>query len=287
VQVAGDGFSIAVDKATGALTSFADAGTELLTEPLRPDFWRAMTQNDLGNSLESRAAVWQDLANQLAVTALNVDSSSDKETVIAVQVEANGVAAVFALTYRVFASGELGVELAFAPGEELPELPRFGMRTALSGNFDRIQWFGPGPEDTYSDRLLLPVGLYDGLVADQFVPYSRPQESGNKADARFAALTDAAGNGLLAVGAPLLSVNASPFDTGALEAARHPHEVIADGQVHLNIDRAQRGVAGDNSWGRAPLRDYVIDADAQSYQFWMRALRPGDDPAELARRTLP
>jgi beta-galactosidase len=287
VQVAGDGFSIAVDKETGALTSFADGETELLAEPLRPDFWRAMTQNDLGNSLESRAAVWQDLADQLAVTALNVDSSSDKEAVITAEVEANGVAAVFALTYRVFASGELGVELGFVPGERLPELPRFGMRTALGGNFNRIQWFGPGPEDTYSDRLLLPVGLYDGLVADQFVPYSRPQESGNKADARFAALTDAAGNGLLAVGAPLLSVNASAFDTEALEAARHPHEVVADGQVHLNLDRAQRGVAGDNSWGRAPLRDYVIDADAQSYRFWMLALQAGDDPVELARRTLP
>ncbi len=287
VEVAGDGFSVAVDKATGTVTSFARDGAELLTEPLRPDFWRAMTQNDLGNSLESKASVWQHVPDALAVTTLNVDSNSDKETVITVELEANGVAAVFALTYRVFASGELGVELAFTPGETLPELPRFGMRTALDDAFDRIQWFGPGPEDTYSDRRLLPVGLYDGLVADQFVPYSRPQESGNKADARFAALTDASGHGLLAVGAPLLSVNASPFSTEALQTARHPYEVVGDGQVHLNLDRAQRGVAGDNSWGRAPLRDYIIDADAQSYRFWMKALGPGDDPAELARRTLP
>ncbi|MBW1874658.1 MAG: hypothetical protein JRI98_04590, partial [Deltaproteobacteria bacterium] len=52
-------------------------------------------------------------------------------------------------------------------------------------------------------------------------------------------------------------------------------------------DRAQRGVAGDNSWGAGPLQDYIIEAEEQSYRFWMRALQAGDDPVELARRTLP
>ena len=287
VQVVGADFSVEVDKVSGAVTSFAIGETELLTEPLRPDFWRAMTDNDLGNFLPRKAAVWQDLGDALVVTTLNVDTSSDKETVITAEAEANGVDAIFALTYRVFASGELAVELGFTPGEALPELPRFGMRTALDGDFDRVQWFGPGPEPSYSDRLLLPVGLYDGRVADQFVPYARPQESGSKADARFVALRDATGLGLLAVGAPMLSVNASPFSTEALEPARHPHEVVADGHVHLNLDRAQRGVAGDNSWGAGPLQDYIIEAEEQSYRFWMRALQAGDDPVELARRTLP
>jgi beta-galactosidase len=287
IEVSGDGFSVEVDKATGAVTSFIAGGAELLSEPLRPDFWRAATDNDFGNSLGSKAAVWQDVGDGLAVTALTVDTTSDRETVIAAELEASGIAAVFGLTYRVFASGELGVGLGFTPAETLPELPRYGMRTALVGRFDEIQWFGPGPEPTYSDRKLLAVGLYDGSVADQFVPYARPQESGNKADARFVAITDTSGNGLLAVGAPLLSVNASPFAEEALEAAAHPHEVVADGQVHLNLDRAQRGVGGDNSWGAKPLNDYIIRADAQSYRFWIRALEPGDDPVELARRTLP
>jgi beta-galactosidase len=204
-----------------------------------------------------------------------------------VEAAAAEVDAVFEITYRVFASGELGVELSFSPSASLPELPRFGMRTTLDGGYDRIQWFGRGPEPTYVDRVLQPVGLYEGAVADQFVPYARPQESGNKTDVRFAALTDSLGNGLLAVGAPLLSVNASPFSTEALEQAKHPYEVAADDGVHLNLDRAQRGVGGDNSWGRAPLRDYIIDADPQTYQFWLRALRAGDDPSEIARQVLP
>ncbi len=287
VEVAGDGFSVRVDATTGSLASFMSGSTELLAEPLRPDFWRAMTDNDLGNSLNSRSRVWQDLGGVLEATSLVVDSSSTQEVVITAEAAAPGVSAVFTLAYRVFASGEVGVSLAFDPGESLPELPRFGMKTALAGSLDQVQWLGPGPEATYPDRVLLPVGLYSGSVTEQFVPYARPQESGNKADARFVAITDTAGNGLLAAGGPRLSVNASPFAAEQIEAARHPHEVVADGNVHLNLDRAQRGVAGDNSWGRAPLRQYIIDADAQSYAFWIRALSPGDDPVELARKTLP
>jgi beta-galactosidase len=287
VEVSGTGFAVRVDKAAGALTSFSVDDTELLRAPLRPDFWRAMTDNDLGNSLRSRAEVWKGLGDRLQVTSFTVDSSSDKETVITAQAEADGIDAVIALVYRVFASGELGVEMSFTPNAALPDLPRFGMRAALDGSFDRVQWHGPGPEPTYSDRKLLPVGLYQGLVAEQFVPYARPQESSNKADVRFVALTDASGKGLLAVGAPLLSANASPFPVEAFEGAKHPYELVADGLVHVNLDRAQRGVAGDNSWGRPPLRDYIIEAEAQGYRFWMRALRAGDDAAELARKTLP
>lgn len=287
VDVIGTGFMVRVDKATGALTSFSVDDTEILRAPLRPHFWRAMTDNDLGNSLRSRAEVWKGLGDSLQVTSFSVDSSSDKETVITAETRADGTDAVFVMVYRVFASGELGVEMSFTPNESLPDLPRFGLRAALDRSFDRIRWLGPGPEPTYSDRKLLPVGLYEGMVTEQFVPYARPQESGNKADVRFVALTDASGKGLLAVGAPFLSANASPFSVEVLEGAKHPYELVADGLVHLNLDRAQRGVAGDNSWGRPPLRDYVIEADTQGYRFWMRALRAGDDPAELARRTLP
>jgi beta-galactosidase len=287
VEVRGTGFGVTIDKATGSLVSFRADDVELLSEPLRPDFWRSMTDNDLGNSFRSAASLWEDAGDELVATSVEIDTGNDKETVIRVEAQADGVSAVFKLLYRVYATGEVGVELDFAPTARLPELPRFGMRMALDGRFDRVQWYGPGPEPTYSDRRLLPVGLYEGAVANQFVPYARAQESGNKADARFIALTDTAGNGLLAVGSPLLSANALPFSHEAIDAAKHPHEIQADGAVHLNLDRAQRGVAGDNSWGRPPLDEYRIDALAQSYEFWIQALREGDEAAELARKTLP
>ena len=129
------------------------------------------------------------------------------------------------------------------------------------------------------------MGRYETLLANATVRYARPQESGNKADVRFAAITDSAGNGLLAVGAPLLSVNASLYSTESIEAAAHPHELTTDGKVHLNLDLAQRGVGGINSWGRAPLDRYILEATERSYQYWLRPLRAGDNPAALARRS--
>ena len=168
-----------------------------------------------------------------------------------------------------------------------PELPRFGMRTSVADTLTEVQWLGPGPEPTYADRNQLPVGLYRGAVADQLVPYARPSESGNKVNARFVAITDSTGHGLLAVGEPLLSANASPYATEALELAEHPYELSTDGMVHLNLDRAQRGVGGDNSWGLPPLDPYIIDAVAQSYEFWFAPLEAGDDPVALARQVLP
>lgn len=286
IEVRGDGFGVVVDKASGALTSFESEGAELLTAPLRPHFWRAMTDNDLGNSFRTAASAWRDVGESLTARSIAL-AGSLQEAVVTVEAVAEGLAATFTIVYRVFASGEVGVQLDLAPEGSLPELPRFGMRLAVDGTLDHVKWLGPGPEPTYSDRLLLPVGLYHGAVADQFVPYARAQESGNKAEVRFIALVDAAGNGLLAVGEPFLSANALPFSTEAIEAAKHPHEIEMDGHIHLHLDRAQRGVAGDNSWGRPPLDAYRIEADAQSYRFWIKAITAGEDAAAVARRRLP
>ena len=287
VEVIGADFSVTVDKRTGALISYEAGDVELLNQPLRPDFWRAMTDNDLGNSFRTAAEPWREVGDELETGIVEVDTSSDRETVITVTAAAPRFAALFITTYRVFATGELGIELSFEPQASVPELPRFGMRLAMLGSYDQIQWLGPGPEPTYVDRALLPVGLHRGEVSEQFVPYARAQESGNKTDVRFVAVTDASGRGLLAVGAPRLSVNALPFSHELIEVAKHPHEIVVDGRTHLNLDWAQRGVGGDNSWGRPPLSDYRIEPVARSYQFWMQALEPGDDPVELARKRLP
>ncbi|MGB5808989.1 MAG: glycoside hydrolase family 2 TIM barrel-domain containing protein [Polyangiales bacterium] len=287
VQVSGDGFSVTVAADTGALVSFVSGGEELLAQPLRPDFWRAPTDNDFGTALEQRAAVWRDAGANMAVTALDVDTGSVTETVITAQLESTGINAVFEVVYRIFASGEVGVRLGVDPGGRLPEFPRFGMHLALDRSFDRVLWYGRGPEPSYADRQEQPVGLFSGTIAEQFVPYARPQEAGNKTDVHFISVTDAAGRGLLAVGEPTLSANALPFATSSIEVASHPHEIPADNMTHVNLDRAQRGVGGDNSWGRPPLASYIVEAVAQDYEIWIRPLGPGDDPVTLARKTLP
>jgi len=286
VLVQGEFFSLTFDDASGALVSWRIEGAELLERPLRPDFWRAATDNDRGGSFQFVAEPWREFGEELQGLGLSV-STAEQEVRIDAVLSADGKDAGVRLEYRVFATGELGVAMTIDRGS-LPELPRVGIGAALDGRFDQVEWFGPGPEPTYPDRKLLPIGRYAGSVAAQYTPYdTRGQEAGNKADARYASITDSDGRGLLAVGAPLLSVSALPFATDVLEEAGHPYELVADGSTHIHLDLAQRGVGGNNTWGHPPEPEYVLDAPTYSYEFWMQPIRPGQDPSLLRRRSLP
>jgi beta-galactosidase len=161
------------------------------------------------------------------------------------------------------------------------------MQMVLPAGFDRITWLGPGPQETYCDRKDARVGLYSGTVRDQFFhDYVEPGESGNKVDVRWVALTSRKGAGLLAVGLPLLSVNALHHTTDDLQAAEHPHELPRRDFTVLNLDWKQQGVGGDDSWGAWPHEQYLIPCQEQSYSFRLRPFRAGQDPGKLARTTV-
>jgi beta-galactosidase len=158
------------------------------------------------------------------------------------------------------------------------------MQMTLPKGFDRITWLGPGPHETYCDRKDARVGLYSGTVDGQlFAEYSEPGETGNKADVQWVALTTSRGVGLLAVGLPLLSVNALHCGTDDLNAAKHAFELVRRDTITLNLDLKQQGVGGDDSWGAWPHDEYLIPCQDYSYRFRLRPLAGGDDPAKLAR----
>ncbi|MEP0844470.1 MAG: hypothetical protein HRF43_17355, partial [Phycisphaerae bacterium] len=145
--------------------------------------------------------------------------------------------------------------------------------------------FGPGPQETYSDRKDARVGRYAGAIADQFcAQYSEPGETGNKVDVRWAALTGRAGRGLLVVGLPLLSLNALPCTTDDLQAAKHPFQVPRRETTTLNIDLGQRGVGGDDSWGALPHEEYRIRPVRQGYRFRLRPFDANRDRPENLKR---
>jgi beta-galactosidase len=162
------------------------------------------------------------------------------------------------------------------------------MNVTVGGAFDRIEWLGRGPHESYVDRKSsAAVGLYAGFVGEEFHDYSRPQETGNKVDVRWLALTDAAGVGLLVAGDPLVSVTALPFDYAELDfrpgEQRHGADLKPGGRVSLNIDLAQMGLGGDNSWGFWPLEQYRLPLQKYEYAFRLRPLDSGDEPGRLAR----
>ena len=181
----------------------------------------------------------------------------------------------FIVTYHFSGKGYLDVNCTFIPGNDtLPLLPRMGVSITLNRQFSQMEWLGRGPHENYIDRNTSSyVGLYKGSVADQYFPYDRPQENGNKTEVRWMSLTDTAGQGLMVVGQPYVSTSAYLFPTedldepGPRKSQRHLSDIQFKDMVTWNIDLKQMGVGGDTSWGAYPHQPYLIPAERMSFSF--------------------
>ena len=261
---------------------------ELLAGPLRPDFWRAPNDNDRGSDMMKRLGVWRDAHRFLTVRSFRNETPAKGVVRLVLQADLASVNVALRRRLHVYGTGDLVVEASLDPGDtKLPDLPRFGMQAKLVPGHENLAWYGPGPEETYADRRDRPVGVYQATVAGNYFPYSQPQETGNKVEVRWAALTSAAGGGLLAVGQPLLSVNALHHAAEDLDQAIHHHQLPARPETYLNLDGKQMGLGGDDSWGALPLEKYRIKAAPMSYRFRLRPIGPGDSPMALSKVTMP
>jgi beta-galactosidase len=283
VTVTGDGFSAAVDRATGLLCSLKLGDVELVRGPLRPHFWRAPTDNDRGYNMASKMGLWRGLGEAWKPESVTVDASNPRCAVVSASGPLPKVDAALALTYRVLACGDVLVEAAYTPrrgGAGAPDLPRFGMQMTLPQGFETLRWYGKGPHETYADRCDARVGVYEGTVDGQYVDYSEPGENGNKVGVRWVTLTDGRDAGLLAVGQPALSVNALHYTTDDLMSAPHGWEMARRPDITLNLDLAQMGVGGDNSWGAMPHAPFRLSAKKRhAYAFCLRPFRGGAEEA--------
>jgi len=283
--VTGSNFVVSFDKQTGALKSWRVNGVELIHAPLRPDFWRAPTDNDRGRQMHKSQGIWRDAHKNATVTAFNLEQTAPNKVLAAVALSLPSVNARWQTAYHIFGHGDIIVDAEFQPGDaSLPKLPRLGMQMMLPRGFDQLAWFGPGPQETYSDRKDARVGIYRGTVREQFcADYTEPGESGNKVDVRWVALTNRRGVGLLVVGMPLLSVNALHHTTDDLQNAKHPFQLPRREEVTLNLDLAQQGVGGDDSWGAWPHKEFLIPCQPASYRFRLRPLSSSDVPDRWIR----
>jgi beta-galactosidase len=160
--------------------------------------------------------------------------------------------------YSILGSGEIRIETHVLPGAGLPFLPRLGLQLHLPGGFECLTWYGRGPHETYVDRKEgAQVGVYRGLVDEQFVPYVVPEENGNKTDIRWVTLTNTEGVGLRASSDRLLEVSALHYTPEDLTATRHPHELARREEIILHLDYGQSGL-GSASCGPGRLEKYCI-----------------------------
>jgi beta-galactosidase len=288
IEVSGRDFAYGFDRSQGLLVSIRLRGVELLAGPLRPDFWRAPNDNDRGSGMTRRLGIWRDAARFLTARSVRAERQAQAAVRLVQDGALESVRAGYRLVYTVHGTGDLVVEASFDPGlETLPDLPRFGLRAVLRPGFERLTWYGPGPEETYADRRGRPVGVYETSVTANYFRYSQPQETGNKVDVRWAAIRNEAGTGLLAVGMPRLSLNALHHPAEELDQAGHHHELAPHDETWLNLDSQQMGLGGDDSWGALPLPQYRIPARALEYRFRLRPLAATESPMALSRLAIP
>ncbi|MEY4489524.1 MAG: hypothetical protein RIQ79_2032 [Verrucomicrobiota bacterium] len=289
ILIAGRAFSAGFDASTGLLTSLKNNGDELLESPLRPDFWRAPTDNDRGNHLPVELAIWRMAHASWSARSVTASQSAPDRVIVVAKGKISVTGSDYTLTWTVLGTGEVLVTASFEPGaQKLPELPRFGMQTTLRAGYERLVWYGKGPQETYRDRQDARVGVYKSTVREQFHSYIKPQETGNHEAVRWIALLDKNHCGLLAVGAPLLSANALHASTDDLYCATqvenfYPYQLPPRDTVTLNLDLFQRGLGGDNSWGAKPHDAFTIKPVPLTYSYRLKLVRSGDDLAALAR----
>lgn len=269
--------SVGFDKETGALSSYKEGALEFIKEPLRPNFWRPVTDNDLGNKMNITLRPWRDAGKQAKLVTMkqSVLENGDFEVVSHYKLPVEVAESDFIVKYLFSGKGYLDVNCTLIPANDtLPLLPRMGVSITLNKQFDQMEWLGRGPHENYIDRHTSSfVGLYKGSVADQYFPYDRPQENGNKTEVRWMSLTNTKGEGMMVIGNPFVSSSAYMFPTedldepGLKKSQRHISDIENKDMVTWNIDWKQMGVGGDSSWGAFPHEPYLIPAERLSFSF--------------------
>lgn len=269
-----------INKITGELTDYVFNNTQLLKRPVELNFWRAPTDNDYGCNFEISSNVWRCAGQNKKLKTLIAEEKKGT-FIIKTEYLLSDVNSKYFLTYTFHPEGTLSINASWKSLSLQPEMPRFGMLLTLPEQYDIFRWYGRGPWENYTDRNTAShIGLYESTVKEQYVPYVRPQENGNKTDVRWLTLTDKNGTGIRIEGLQPLSVSALPnrpedFDPGLTRKQQHINDIyprftyplLPLHEVILCVDLKQRGVGGDNSWGAQPHEKYRLLGQSYEYGF--------------------
>ncbi|RLD84243.1 MAG: beta-galactosidase [Bacteroidetes bacterium] len=308
IKISNNKLQIIFDKAKGQLVSFIYSGNQLIknNNGPKPNFWRAVTDNDFGNQMHTKNIEWKKAGLFAKVEGVFTKKRSDNLIEIKVDYFLPGVNTHFKSNYIINGNGVIQISNTLKPTEYKSDIPRIGMKMQLPKEYDNFSYFGRGPWGNYTDRKVSAfIDLYESKVTEQYVPYIRPQENGNKTDVRWAALTNNEGNGLLIVannttqglGITALHMLNDDFDATAglqydkkqkinkkyhlkeipeLNKRKHTNDIVERDLVQLNIDLFQRGLGGDDSWWAMPQKKYLISGQkTHKYSFALIPIKEG------------
>ena len=276
IGVRGAHFEVLFSVLNGGLVSYKYAGKEMIEAIPKPNFWRAPTDNDCGNLMGMRYGQWK-LASMYLSHKDFRKGLYGPSNMPEVEVNEKSVKVAYTyimpttpiseckLSYEVFGDGRVKTILTYDPVKELGDMPEFGVIFKFNADYDRVEWYGLGKAETYSDRKKgAKLGIYENKVADNIARYMVPQECGAKEEVRWAKVTDRKGRGMLFEmdenNGPMM-FSALPYTPHEMENAMHPYELPEVYYTVVRVAKDQMGIGGDDSWGARTHEEYLLKTD--------------------------
>lgn len=277
ITVTGKDFEVVFDTASGTLEKYMVGKQVLLQSGPQPSYWRAPTDNDIGAGFNRNLRMWRNAYTNGTMIHVTAGAGNNGSYKIVFKKSLQEGDAISEQAFTVYADGTIQVSNQFtAVKGKYPLLMRVGTDMQLSQEYDRINWYGRGPGENYWDRKSASlVGQYRQTVSEQYFPYARPQESGNKTDVRWVSFTNEKGKGLRIVASDsLLNISALPYSQDDLDPEMnkkqyHSGELMPRSNIYLHADLQQTGLQGMDSWGAWPLKQYRIPFANHAYSYWI------------------
>ncbi|RHB09183.1 DUF4981 domain-containing protein [Blautia obeum] len=276
IGVRGAHFEVLFSVLNGGLVSYKYAGKEMIEAIPKPNFWRAPTDNDCGNLMGMRYGQWKIASMYLShkdfrkgpygpsnMPEVEVNEKSVK--VSYTYIMPTTPTSECKLSYEVFGDGRVKTTLVYDPVKELGDMPEFGVIFKFNADYNRVEWYGLGEAETYSDRKKgAKLGIYSNKVADNIARYMVPQECGAKEEVRWAKVIDRKGRGMLFEmdenNGPMM-FSALPYTPHEMENAMHPYELPEVHYTVVRVAKDQMGIGGDDSWGARTHEEYLLKTD--------------------------
>jgi beta-galactosidase len=271
VIISGTNFTVNINRKSGILESYVIDGQEFLKRGIKPSFWRAPTDNDLAAGLPGEMAIWESAGKYARLSDFTYFVEGQSRVVKATLQMLDSKATLI-LVYRIFGDGELKIEARLDAASELPLLPKIGLELAIPARFDQLKYYGNGPHESYSDRMLgVKTAIYETALDAFGTPYIRPQENGNHTGIRWIQFSDVTGKGLH-IESKSLNVSAWPYTLEDLIAAKHSIDLKKRDFITLNLDYGQMGVGGDDTWSRnaRPHPEHMLRPGVYEWSFSLR-----------------
>lgn len=267
IGVKGEDFEALFSYLNGGLVSYRYGGKEMIEAIPKPNFWRAPVDNDMGNEMPSRYGQWK-IASLYNTHRKGGGVPSDSLPTLEVRKDCAVITYVYYLpttpearvkvAYFVYGDGRIDTKLTYDVVPELGDMPEFGMIFKFNADYNRVTWYGMGPEETYIDRCKgAKLDIYSNKVEDNLAKYLVPQECGNKVGVRYGKVIDERGRGMLFTG-DKMNFSALAFTPHELENASHPYELPPIHYTVVRVALGQMGIAGDDSWGARTHQEHLL-----------------------------